>query len=181
MSRTVPKFIKDAMPRRCCFCGSTNDIEYDHINPALFDKEWRIENTRPVCHTCHHKLSHGQVIFGQGEILRDHGFLVREGIRKAKERGVKNGRKPANYENVMRLIAENGTQFNDIDDNSYTPKTEHEIMEMAGVKPVCYAKCKRMLFEAMDAEEWPYEWSKPVQKRRVPLYDHCVKRLRGDT
>ena len=177
-----PQWIKDAMPKRCCFCGSTEGICYDHIKPAVFDfdDEWTIENTRPLCRVCHHMISHGQMIIGQGEIMRDHGFLIREGIRRANEKGIKNGRKPADYEKIMQLIAEHSTQFNDVNDPEYEPYTENEIMDAAGVKSVCYHKCKRMLLAAMDAEEWPYKWEKPVRVRHYPLYDRMVKRLRGE-
>lgn len=175
-----PKWLIDAMPKRCCYCGSTVGIEYDHINPALFGDEWTIENTRPLCRKCHREYTHGMRLHGQMEMLRDQGFLVREGIRKAKERGVKVGKKSADYENIMRLIAENSTQFVDIYEIDAPLRTENEIMEMAGVKPVCYYKCKRMLLDAMEAADWPYKWSKPKSKRNRPLYDHVVRMLRGE-
>ena len=177
---TPPRWVKDAIPKRCCFCGSTVGIEYDHINPALFEDKWTIENTRPLCRKCHREFSHGMKLYGQMEMLHDHGFLVREGMRKAKERGVKFGKKPFDHEKVMRLIAENSTQFVDIYDPDAPLRTESEIMEMAGVKSGCYHKCKRMLLGAMALEAWPYSWPKPKKKRNMPLYDHVVRELRGE-
>ena len=76
----------------------------------------------------------------------------------------------------MRLIAERSTQFND----GGEMHTETEIMEAAGVKNVCYHKCKRMLLDALKAEEWPYSWPKPVQVRNHPVYDYVIKKMRGD-
>lgn len=169
-----PKWIQDAMPKRCCLCGSTKGIEFDHINPDVYQDEWTIENTRPLCHRCHRLITHGQLIPGQGEIMREHSFLIRQGIAKAKAAGRKNGRKPADYEKVMRLISENSTQF-----NKFSTTTEHEIMEMAGVKDVCYYKCKRMLLEAMKADVWPYAWEKPLNNFGHPVYEGKLKRLRG--
>ena len=74
----------------------------------------------------------------------------------------------------MRLIAENSTQFNE------KLVTESEIMEMAGLKPVAYYKYKRRLLALMEADEWPFEWDKPTAVRDKPLYDHLIRRLRGE-
>ena len=76
----------------------------------------------------------------------------------------------------MRLIAENSTQF-----NPFSEVTEHEIMDMAGVKEVCYYKCKRMLLDALALDVWPYSWKKPKQVRNRPMYDRQIRRLRGDS
>lgn len=103
-----------------------------------------------------------------------HNYLVKEGIAKAQANGVHVGKPQAPYEKVMRLIAENSTQF-----NQYSLTTEREIMAMAGVKDVCYYRCKRMLLSAIKADVWPYEWEKPKQVRSHPEYEHVILKMRG--
>ena len=74
----------------------------------------------------------------------------------------------------MRLIAEHSTSF-----NIKSKITESEIMEMAGIKNVCYYKCKKMLKDAMQLPEWPYDWKKPV-RCMTPKYDRVIRRERGE-
>ena len=171
--KTIPKWMKAILPKQCCNCGSTEDLVYHHIVPVEVGGKNVTTNIAVVCAECHGKIHYGE----KGVIT--HGYLIKDGIKKAREKGVKLGRKSADYENVMRLIAEHSTQFNDIYAPEYTMYTEHEIMAMAGVKEVCYAKCKRMLKNAMDAPEWVYEWAKPKMCRSMPLYDRQIKRLRA--
>ncbi len=168
MSRTIPQWIKDKKYHFCAACGSDTDLQYHHLVPAALGGKNVPENIIVLCGVCHQKwhMQNG----------RDHhNYLVKQGIAEAKKRGVKVGKPPADYEKVMRLIAEKSTQF-----NADSLTTEHEIMEMGGVKYVCYAKCKRMLFDGMRAEVWPYEWAKPVQVRNRPLYDRVIRKIRGD-
>jgi hypothetical protein len=167
MSRTIPKWVKDAKYHFCAVCGRTDDLQYHHWEPDNGHNTVP-ENIIVLC-ARHHQELHGQ----GGAIM--HNYLVKEGMAKAKERGVRVGKPPADYENVMRMIAENSTQF-----NAGSTMTEHEIMEMAGVKEVCYAKCKKMLIEKMESGEWPYEWSKPTQMLKRPLYDRVIKKKRGE-
>lgn len=163
MSRSIPQWIKDQKYHFCAICGAEDDLQYHHWIPKSLGGKTEFANIMVVCATCHQKR-HDQ----KG---RDHhNYLVKNGIAKAKERGVKVGKPSADYEKVMRLIAENSTQF-----NRDSLVTEHEIMEMAGIKEVCYAKCKRMLFTAINADEWPYDWAKPRQIRNRPLYDRVIK------
>ena len=168
MSKPIPKWIKDKKYHFCAICGAEDDLQYHHWIPESLGGKTEFENIMVVCATCHQKR-HDQ------KCSDHHNYLVKNGIAKARERGVKVGKKPADYEKVMRLIAENSTQF-----NRYSEVTEHEIMEMAGVKSVCYAKCKRMLLEAINSDEWPYAWKKPVEVFSRPIYEHKLKRLRGD-
>lgn len=172
MSRTVVQWIKDAKYHFCAACGSESDLQYHHLVPIALGGENVPENIVVLCAVCHQKW-HNQ----KG---RDHhNYLCKEGIAKAKERGVRIGRPPANYENVMRLIAEHSTQFNDIYNLDFDMKTESEIMDMANVKPVCYYKCKRILIDAINAPVWPYEWEKPKVCKSMPLYDRVIKRIRA--
>lgn len=168
MSRTIPKWIKDAKYKFCAACGRTDDLQYHHLVPIELGGKDEPENIIVLCGVCHQKW-HRQ----NGR--EHHNSLVKDGITRAKERGVHFGRPQADYEKVMRLIAENSTQFNE-----GSLVTEHEIMAMCNVKEVCYAKCKRMLFDAMKAESWPYEWARPKQVRNYPLYERVIKKMRGD-
>ena len=164
---SIPQWIKDQKYHFCAMCGRTDDLQYNHVEPAN-GHNTVFENIIVLCAPCHQKW-HKQ----KGSV--HHNYLVKDGIEKARERGVRVGRPPIDYEKVMRLIAENSTQF-----NRDSLVTEHEIMERAGIKAVSYAKCKRMLFAAMEEPEWPYDWAKPVRVRNYPLYDHVIRDMRGD-
>lgn len=170
MSRVVPQWVKDAKPNFCAVCGKTNDLQYHHWIPVAIGGETVPENIIVLC-AKHHQELHEQ----KGQIK--HNYLISEGIAKRKQKGGNVGKRPADYENVMRLIAERSTQFNDYPDTLYT---ESEIMAVAGVRPVCYSKCKRMLIEAMKADTWPYEWNKPRIAKNRPMYERQIKRIRGN-
>ena len=167
MRQTIPKWIKDSKYHFCAVCGRTDDLQYHHWEP--FNGHNTVpENIIVLC------AKHHQEFHNQGGRIK-HNKLVKDGIARARERGVQFGRKPADGERIMKAIAENSTQFNE---TSLT--TEHEIMAMLGVKEVCYAKYKRKLLSLMQEKVWPYSWDKPVQVRKHPLYDHCVKQMRGE-
>jgi hypothetical protein len=131
-------------------------------------------NIAVLCSVCH-----GRVHYGKDGAI-DHSALVRSGIARRKAEGKHIGRNCAEYETVMRAIAEYSTQFHyaDILEIDRFTMTENEIMEKVGVKSVCYHKCKRMLLDAMQAETWPYDWPKPVQVRDHPIYPSVIKRYR---
>lgn len=171
MSRKVARWIREAKPKFCAVCGRTDDLQYDHWIPVAMGGKDEPNNIIVLC-AQHHQERHEQ-----GGAVK-HNKLVKEGIAKARERGVKVGRRPTNHERIMRLIAEHSTQFNNVSDPGYTPYTEHEIMEMAGVKGVCYNKCKRELLDAIKSETWEFEWSKPTEVKERALYDMVVKRIR---
>ena len=164
----VAKWLRDMLPKKCCNCGATKNLQYHHIVPAICGGNDVPTNIAVLCGDCHSKVH-----YGKGEVI-NHGECIKRGQAEAKKRSVRLGKKPGDYEKIMRLIAERSTQFNE---GSMT--TEHEIMAEAGVKEVCYAKCKRMLFAAMSEDEWPYEWAKPTQVRNMPLYDRVIKKMRG--
>lgn len=169
----IPKWIKDAKYHFCAVCGRTDDLQYHHWEPENGHNTVP-ENIIVLC-AKHHQEWHGQ----SGRIK--HNVLVKEGIARAKARGVKVGRKPtARAEDVIKFISENSTQFNDIYDPNYKIMTEHEIMASLGVSTTCYSKYKRELMKAISEETWPYSWPKPKQFRNHPLYDHVIKKMRGD-
>lgn len=172
---TVAKWIRDMLPKKCCNCGSTENLGYHHIVPCECGGNDVPTNVAVLCANCHSRVHYGK----DGVI--DHGALISAGMAKARSNGVKLGRKNRIIpEDAMRMIAENSTQFNDINKHDYEIKTEQEIMDMIGIKPVQYAKYKKMLLSAMNDDVWPYGWNKPVQVRKHPLYDHCVKQMRGE-
>ena len=165
----VAKWLRDMLPKKCMNCGSTTSLQYHHIVPVICGGNEVPTNIAVLCSSCHSKVHYGR----DGVI--SHNEAIKMGIHKAKEKGVQLGRKSrCDLESVLRTIAENSTQFN-WDSNV----TEGEIREMVGLKEVQYSKYKRMLFDAMSAEVWPYSWEKPVQVRNRPLYDHCIKQIRG--
>ena len=171
MSRQkVAKWIRDMLPKKCVNCGATNHLTYHHIVPVSRGGNDVPSNIAVLCPQCHAKADFEK----RGTI--GNGLLVREGMQRAKDRGIKLGKPCADYESVMQLIAEHSTQF-----NRFSETTEHEIMEMAGVKEVCYAKCKRMLLDALELDTWPYSWKKPRRVRNRPMYDKQIRRLRGET
>lgn len=160
---------KVAIGMTCRNCGATNDLQYHHIVPIACGGRDTLDNMVCLCADCHSLIHYGE----KGRIA--HGYQVKRGIAAARERGVNVGKKPADYEKVMRLIAEHSTQF-----NAASLETEHEIMAMAEVGLTTYAKCKRMLLNAMNAEVWPYGWRKPKQIRPHPEYEHVIRKVRGD-
>ena len=168
MGQRVSQHIINAKYHFCAACGSEHDLQYHHLVPVSLGGVDEPSNIIVLCATCHQKWHQ------QGGRVH-HNYLVKHGIERAKERGVHVGKPQADYENVMKLIAQYSTQFNQ---DSLT--TEHEIMAMAGVKEVCYAKCKRMLFNAMQADVWPYEWDKPTYVQNRPLYNKIIKRMRAE-
>ena len=171
MSReTVSKWLKDMLPRKCMNCGAAGNLQYHHIVPVIYGGNEVPTNIAVLCSDCHSKVHYGR------DGIINHGDSVRIGIERAKrERGLKVGRKPLEYEKIMRMIAENSTQF-----NSGSMTTEREIMDIAGVQPTSYAKCKRMLLSAMKEDVWPYEWDKPSVCKHRPEYDHVIRKMRGE-
>lgn len=165
----VARWLREMLPKKCCNCGSTKDLNYHHIVPVIFGGNEVPSNVAVLCGKCHDTVHYGE----SGTI--SHTEAVKIGIERARKRGVKFGRKPADGEIIMRTIAENSTQF-----NADSLMTEHEIMGMLKIKEVCYSKYKRKLFEAMTADIWPYSWEKPVQVRNRPLYDSFIRKMRGD-
>ena len=169
--QTVPKWIRNLLPHRCMNCGATKGLQYHHIVPVSCGGQDAPSNIAVVCADCHSKIHFGVT----GKLA--HNELVRDGIKRAKARGTYHGgKKPADYEMVMRLIAENSTQF-----NRFSETTEPEVMKLAGVKTTTYHKCKRMLLDAMAQDVWPYDWQKPKQATDHPMYEWYIKKIRGDS
>lgn len=166
----VAKWIRDMLPKKCCNCGSTENLQYHHIVPVICGGNEVPSNVAVLCGDCHSKVH-----YGKGGVI-NHGDAIKKGQERArKERGTAPGRRPANKERIIRAIAENSTQY-----NPYSMTTEHEIMDMLGIKSVCYYKYKKQLADAMKLDEWPYTWEKPRVDYGKPAYEHKLKRIRGD-
>lgn len=171
--QTVPTWIKNMLPKKCCNCGSTEHLIYHHIIPWEVGGNNIPSNIAVVCAECH-----GKVHFGDTGYIC-HGDLIRDGQQKAKARGVHIGRKPKEQETVFRTIAKYSTQFNNVYDLAFDMRTEKEIMEMLNLKPTCYSKYKRMLIDEINKDVWEFDWPKPKIHRSMPLYEHCVIELRN--
>ena len=168
MSRTIPQWMKDEKYHFCAVCGRTEDLQYHHFVPMSLGGANEPSNIIVLCAEFHQRWHQ------QGGAIK-HNELIKEGIAKAKERGVRVGRKPSDGERIMRAIAEKSTQF-----NPGSLMTEGEIREELGIKNVCYCKYKRRLIETMGEETWPFDWPKPAVMMKRPLYDGVIKKMRGE-
>ena len=74
--------------RFCVICGTNKNLEHHHIKPLAMGGDDHQHNFLTLC-TEHHSMIH-QIRPGYWNEMRK---LQREGFRKAKERGVKFGRK----------------------------------------------------------------------------------------
>ena len=75
---------KQIVGTKCCNCGSEKDLQYHHIVPTELGGNDILSNMCCVCGECHHKIH-----FGKSKNI-DHGYLIREGIKKSSK---KSGRK----------------------------------------------------------------------------------------
>lgn len=57
MRQTVSDEIKSIVGRKCCNCGTTENIEYHHIVPLSLGGNDVVTNIVPLCHRCH-KAAH---------------------------------------------------------------------------------------------------------------------------
>lgn len=91
----------------CCACDSKKGLEHHHLIPRSDGGSDDEHNLITLCYTCHGKI--------HGMIRRDIGKLVKDGIERAKERGVKFGAVgAANLKNAcpvkMKAIRLKGTR-----------------------------------------------------------------------
>ena len=169
MSRMIiTEDIKDKIGRECANCHSTLNLVYHHIVPLSMGGKDSVSNMVCLCDMCHDKIHYGKT----GAI--SHSEAVCNGIKAAQDKGVHFGRKSANHEKIMQAIAENSTQFNPC---SHT--TESEIMDMLGIRPTLYYKCKKLLLKDMQCDIWAHSFEKPRYHMKHPEYAHLVKRIRG--
>ena len=166
--KAITDEIKDQVGRSCANCGATDDLQYHHIVPLALGGNDIVSNMVCLCARCHWVIHQG------AEPTFDHGECVKAGIERAKARGSHVGNKPADYEHVMKIIARNSTHFNPM-----SKLAEREVIELTGVKMTTYYKCKRMLFEAMSAETWPYSFEKPKIMFEHPEDLRNIRRERG--
>lgn len=76
---------KDFIGRKCCNCGSEEDLEYHHVIPLSMGGNNTISNLCCLCYSCH-SLIH----FGKIKNI-NHSEATKAGLQKAKERGVRLG------------------------------------------------------------------------------------------
>lgn len=165
--KTAPRWVREALPKRCCNCGRTDDLHYHHIVPVTYGGTNALSNWAVFCGICHDKIHYGD----HGEI--DHGAAVRNGIKNAQANGVRVGRNAADGEAIMRAIAEHSSMF--IDDDAWT---EPEIRQSLSISDTCYHKYKRKLLADMENSIWAHGFQKPRRIRQMPLYEWYIKQLR---
>lgn len=90
----------------CFECESINDIHYHHVVPETLGGT----KTIPLCIICHGKV--------HGIDFTNHGILTKEGLKRAKEKGVKLGN-PQNFTNEGRQKGSNTIIKNKLKDNNW--------------------------------------------------------------
>lgn len=79
----------------CCNCGEVENIQLHHIVPLALGGTNHLTNICTICEDCHYKV-HGKNV--------NMTTLAKEGIKRAKERGVIFGRPKKNDEKVIQSI-----------------------------------------------------------------------------
>ena len=166
--KAITDEIKDKVGRSCANCGATDDLQYHHIVPLAIGGNDIVSNMVCLCARCHWVIHQG------AKPTFDHGECVKAGIKAAKERGVKWGKKPKDREKIVRVIAENSTMF-----NAFSELTEREVMEKAGVQAELYYECRRDLLMALKSKTWPYSFEKPEIVFNGAIDARVLKRNRG--
>ena len=93
--------------RFCVICGTKKNLEHHHIKPLVAGGNDHQHNFLTLC-TDHHSMIH-QIRPGHWNEMRK---LQKEGFRKAKERGVKFGRKRAYTLQQVAAVMEMRTKGN---------------------------------------------------------------------
>lgn len=79
------KTLQNHLGKKCCNCGSEEDVQYHHIVELAAGGNDVIANIAPLCGTCHamhHSLAG----------LKNHSLLIKRGLEKQKEKGKYIGR-----------------------------------------------------------------------------------------
>lgn len=104
----------------CCeLCNDRRNLEVHHIIPVSCGGSDNIDNLIVVCGKCHAKLTPKKE-------------LVRIGLQKARERGVKSGREPMNIDMQAFCI--------EIKKWQEGQQTARETMKNLGMKPTTFYK-----------------------------------------
>lgn len=91
--------------KKCNYCDKTEGLEYHHIIPRSMGGTDEECNLLLVCND-HHAILHGM------KARANISALTKEGLRKAKERGVKiGGWGPKSHENSKKTIKANADKF----------------------------------------------------------------------
>lgn len=158
--------LKEILGEKCCNCGSNEDIEYHHIIPVSLGGKDIISNMCCLCRKCHSLLHFGRTLQG------NHSELIKNGIKEYRKNGKHWGKPAANYEELMKSIAENSTLFK----GGTLP--ESEIMKLNNVKSTCYYKYRKQLLEDLKLEPWRHSFPKPIQIRQNPLYKKTIEAIK---
>lgn len=153
---------------RCVNCGSTENLHYHHIVPLWSGGNDVESNMCCLCADCHSMIHFGE----KGHMA--YNDVISAGMQAAKKRGVKLGRKPCDQEKIIKAICEHSTIFAGGD------WTEPEIMRELNIKNTTFFKYKRILMSELNSDEWNHDFDKPVLARKTPLYEHYIKKCRGD-
>lgn len=79
---------KSVIGLECVVCGSTSDLEYHHKAPFVLSNDNSRENLVCLCSNCHAAIH----TYGNKQISRSQ--LTKEGLKRAKERGIRLGAQP---------------------------------------------------------------------------------------
>ena len=95
----------------CALCGKKEKLHHHHVQPRVLGGGDEPENILTLCEEHHGMIHKMQDENGKSRgLYRDHQELVKAGVKKAKERGVKFGRKrvitPEQWAKVKALRAE---------------------------------------------------------------------------
>lgn len=159
---------REEIGTKCANCGDEQDLVYHHIVPLALGGNDINTNMVCLCGRCHDLVHYGK----SAEI--SHTEAVKRGIEKAKTAGVHFGKKAADYEHIMEMIANHSTQFNPL-----SWMTEHEVCEMLRIGYTTYCKCKRKLIDDINAEKWEHGFEKPKILQKRATYDRVIKKARG--
>lgn len=98
------KTLQNHLGKKCCNCGSEEDVQYHHIVELAAGGNDVITNLAPICGKCH-EMHHS---FSG---LKNHSLLVKRGIEKRKENGFEFGRPSKMLEERKKYIWENCASF----------------------------------------------------------------------
>ena len=81
----------------CCNCliNCREEINFHHVIPIAIGGTNNFSNIVPLCDNCHNKI-HGLMINNS----ISHSQLIKEGIQKAKDKGIKIGRQSTTINNI---------------------------------------------------------------------------------
>jgi hypothetical protein len=145
--RYISESEKDLIGRKCCNCGSAINLMYHHIVPLVYGGKNIISNIACVCEKCHSFIHHDGASY-----YNNHAELIRKGIAKAKNAGIKIGLKKGTKlttqksVGVKEIILNNSKDFNGtLDDKN--------VIVLSNCSRNSFYKYKRELKKGRDKEK----------------------------